>query len=239
MSNSVVIKGNKHGIVVVLDDKTEINTLLGEIKEKFASSSKFFGSADMAISFEGRRLSSQEEVEILDIISEVTQLNIICVIDQNEENDVRFVNAMKMQQQQQQQQQMQQQNVAPKEQSEVQFYKGTLRSGQVLEAESSIIVLGDVNPGGRIIAKGNVIVLGSLRGNVFAGANGNENAFVVALEMNPMQIKIGDVIARSSDAETKRQKKNNVQPKIAFVDDGNIYIENLDQDVLEDIKINN
>ena len=58
------------------------------------------------------------------------------------------------------------------------------------------MVLGDVNPGGKVVAKGSVIVLGSLKGNIFAGVDGNENAFVVALEMNPMQIKIADVIAR-------------------------------------------
>ena len=79
------------------------------------------------------------------------------------------------------------------------FYKGTLRSGQVLESETSIIILGDVNPGARVISKGNVVVLGAMKGNAFVGAAGNESAFVAALSMDPMQIRIGDVIARSSD----------------------------------------
>jgi septum site-determining protein MinC len=221
----VIIKGNKHGIVVVLDENMDFGELKGLIKEKFESSSKFFGNADMAVSFEGRKLSSDEEKEILNIIAEVTELNIICIIDNDEDNDKRFENAIK-------------QKLNTKDSSEGQFYKGTLRSGQVLEAESSIIILGDVNPGGRVIASGNVIILGSLRGNIFAGANGNENAFVVALEMNPMQIKIGDIIARSSDGNMPKGKVKGIQPKIAYVDDSNIYIENLDQDVLEDIRIN-
>ena len=123
---------------------------------------------------------------------------------------------------------------------EGQFYKGTLRSGQVFEAESSIVILGDVNPGGRVIAKGNIIVLGSLKGNAFAGGDGNENAFVVALDMDPMQIRIGDVIARSSDSEPRKKLKvsKTIQPKIAFVDNGNIYIENLEQSVIDDIRLN-
>lgn len=233
MSNSVVIKGNKHGIVVVLDEKTDFEDLKSVIREKFEVSSKFFGNANMAVSFEGRKLSNEEQREILDIISEASELNIVCVMDNDEVADQQFQNAIE------------QKLKSNNSNSEGQFYKGTLRSGQVLEAESSIIVLGDVNPGGRIIAKGNVIVLGSLRGNVFAGANGNEDAFVVALEMNPMQIKIGDVIARSSDGTAPKVKNKNknknkgVEPKISFVEDGNIYIENLDQDILEDIRINN
>lgn len=64
-----------------------------------------------------------------------------------------------------------------------------------------------------------------------AGAGGNEDCFVVALEMNPMQIKIGEVIARSSDS-APRKKSKGIAPKIAYVDDSNIYIEDLGPEVL-------
>ncbi len=226
MKNSVVIKGNKHGIVVVLDAQEDFESLKSQVQEKFQQSAKFFGNASMAVAFEGRKMSTVEQCEILNVISDVTELNIVCILDNDEDMDSRFVQALEKKQNEE-------------NASSGQFYKGTLRSGQVLEAESSIIILGDVNPGGRVIAKGNVIILGGLRGNVTAGANGNENAFVVALEMNPMQIKIGDVIARSSDSVSAKKGKHKViQPKIAFVEDNNIYIENLDQNVLEDIHIN-
>ena len=90
-----------------------------------------------------------------------------------------------------------------------------------------------------ILARGlylKVVVLGCLKGLVFAGANGNQDSFVVALEMTPMQIRIGDVIARSSDAVQLKPSKT-VDPKIAFVDDNNIYIEKLDKNVLSDIRL--
>ncbi len=87
-----------------------------------------------------------------------------------------------------------------------------------------------------MISKGSVVVLGSLRGNVFAGVNGDEHSFVVALEMKPMQIKIADVIARSSDSAPVNKKNKNLEPKIAF-EDGNIYIESLSADVIEDLVI--
>ena len=74
-----------------------------------------------------------------------------------------------------------------------QFYKGNLRNGDVLESEASIVVIGDVEKGARVAAKGNVIILGSLKGSVFAGITGNLNAVVVAFEMAPTQIKISDL----------------------------------------------
>ena len=225
MNNSVVIKGNKHGIVVVLDENTGFEDLRENIIEKFRSASKFFDKANMAISFEGRKLTPEQEREILDIISKESDLNIVCVIDNDQVREQYFKASVE-------------QKMNELSSQTGQFYKGTLRSGQVLEAESSIIILGDVNPGGKVIAKGNVVVLGSLKGNIYAGANGNEDAFVVALEMNPMQIRIGDIIARCSDGtgiSKDKSKKND--PRIAYVEDGNIYIEKLDKDVLDDIRM--
>jgi septum site-determining protein MinC len=115
------------------------------------------------------------------------------------------------------------------------FFKGNLRSGQVLDVETSIIILGDVNAGAKVVSKGNVIILGSLKGNVFAGSGGNVDAFVVALDMSPVQIRIADTIARSPDESPKKSKQK--ETKIAFWEDGNIYIEPLDKEVLGDIRL--
>lgn len=223
MNNSVIIKGNKHGIVVVLDENIPFAELKEALVEKFQSASKFFDKASMAVSFEGRRLTSSEEKEILDIISKNSELNIVCVIDNDKMRDDYYKKAVN-------------EKLEELSSHTGQFYKGTLRSGQVLESESSIIVLGDVNPGARIISKGNVVVLGSLKGLVFAGANGNQDSFVVALEMAPMQIRIGDIIARSNDGAQIKPGKS-IDPKIAYVDDGNIYIEKLDKNALADIRL--
>ena len=115
-----------------------------------------------------------------------------------------------------------------------QFFKGNLRSGHVLDVETSIIIIGDVKAGAKVISKGNVIILGSLKGNVYAGSSGNQNAFVVALDMDPMQIRIADTIARSPDKPKKKQPK---ETKIAFWEEGSIYIETLDKDVISDIRL--
>ena len=136
---------------------------------------------------------------------------------------------------------MQEQRLMELDRSNGQFYKGNLRSGQVLETETSIIIVGDVNQGATVTSKGNIIVLGSLFGNVYAGAGGNENAFVLALELDPVQIRIADTIARAPDkvgkALWKREKEKTKEPKIAFRSEGNIFIEPVSRTVLNDIKL--
>ena len=78
-----MIKGSKSGITVYLDKDMPFEELLDCISEKFKSASKFFNNANMAISFDGRELSTEEEKKILDVISDVSELNIVCVLDEN------------------------------------------------------------------------------------------------------------------------------------------------------------
>ena len=84
-----------------------------------------------------------------------------------------------------------------------------------------------------MVSAGNVVVLGKLLGTVYAGASGKENSFVVALQMNPTQIRIADIIARSPDEKTEVK----LETKIAFAEDGNIYIEPLNRKVLDGISL--
>lgn len=242
MDNSVIIKGSKSGITVFLDNEMPFEELLESVSDKFKNASKFFNNANMAISFDGRDLSAEEEKRILDVISDVSELNIVCVLDENNNMKEIYEDAVKKAIASVDISEPVVQPVSDMEsdsKTACMFYKGTLRSGQVFEADGSVVVLGDVNPGGKVVAKGSVIVLGSLKGNIFAGVDGNENAFVVALEMSPMQIKIGEIIARSSDTGTRitkgRNKNKVIEPKIAYVYDQNIYIEDLEQNALDDI----
>lgn len=221
MNNSVVIKGNKYGIVLVLDASIPFEQLKVNIASKFREASKFFGKCSMAISFEGRKLGTEQEQEVLEIISSNSEISILCIVDNDKKREEDFRRSIN-------------EKLDELSAHTGQFYKGTLRSGQILESESSLVILGDVNPGAKIISSGNVVVLGSLKGTVYAGVAGNPSSFVVALEMNPMQIRIGDVIARCSDNAGIKQYKS--ETKIAFLEDDNIYIEPLNKDVLNEIR---
>ena len=80
MDNSVIIKGSKSGITVFLDNEMPFEELLESVSDKFKNASKFFNNANMAISFDGRDLSAEEEKKILNIISDVSDLYIVCVL---------------------------------------------------------------------------------------------------------------------------------------------------------------
>lgn len=242
MNQSVVIKAHNGGIVVVLDKDMDFEELKAEIASKFAASAKFFNHAQMALRLEGRELSEEEKREIVDIISENSDLQIVCIVEEDPEMDLMFADRMKkLVADMAPQRTIQQKTAQPAATVPTlpgnygQFYVGNLRSGQVLEVDTGIVVIGDVNPGAEVIAQGNIVILGTLKGNAFAGASGNEKAFVIALDMMPVQIRIADVIARSPDKPVKAAAK---ETKIAFVEDGNIYMEPLTNNVVSEIHLN-
>ena len=254
MDHSILLKGNKYGIVVVLDESMDFGKLLEKVGEKFKESKKFFDTkSKLAISFEGRTLSNNEIKSLLDVISENCDIQISYVIDSNKDVEEYFQKNILRQETHWKEiaEELQKETKAPETTipEEVtnqehlnnglngMFYKGTLRSGQSIESATSLIILGDVNLGAEVQAAGNIVILGCLKGTAFAGCHGNINAFVMALNMEPMQIRIANYIARSSDQDRNKKTKEPKEAKIAFVENENIYIEPVSKDVLNDISI--
>jgi septum site-determining protein MinC len=234
MSQSVVIKSNKYGIHLVLDKNVDFDTILKEIVDKFKESEKFFKSAKLAISFEGRELTTNQEKEIIDTITNNTSIKIICVV----ENDPKKEEYIK--------QQIEHYQMAydkPEvDNNGIQFYRGTLRSGQSVESETGIVVVGDVNPGATVASHGNIVVLGTVKGNVYAGIGGDNKAFIFALDMDPIQIRIGSIIAKSPDKSflfgRRRKKKAKdavVNPQIAYAQGEMICIEPMTKELISNI----
>lgn len=97
----------------------------------------------------------------------------------------------------------------------------TIRSGQSVNYNGNIVVLGDVNPGAEVIAAGNIVVMGILRGVVHAGAAGDMDAIVVAFRLRPTQLRIANHITRAPDDEEEVSRL----PEIARIKDGVVTIE--------------
>ena len=100
------------------------------------------------------------------------------------------------------------------------FYKGNLRNGMSLDFDGSLVILGDVNPGAQVTATGNILILGALKGLAHAGCKGSSEAFVLAINHIPVQLRIGSIITRFPDGDSKVNRK----PEYAYVEDGKIYV---------------
>ncbi len=100
------------------------------------------------------------------------------------------------------------------------FVHGTLRSGQEVDFNGNIVVVGDVNPGAFLKARGNIVVLGSLRGVAHAGIGGNYNSIVAAYSLLPMQLRIGEKIVRPPDGDIQYNL-----PEVARIVNGEVLIE--------------
>ena len=99
------------------------------------------------------------------------------------------------------------------------LYEGTVRSGDRISSNGNLCIIGDVNPGAIVSAKKNIYVWGKLLGIAFAGKGGNSSASIASLYLNPLQLRIADVVAIGP----KEKPKNNY-PEIAFIDKQTICI---------------
>ncbi|MBE7709393.1 MAG: hypothetical protein E7Z93_02975 [Cyanobacteria bacterium SIG32] len=109
------------------------------------------------------------------------------------------------------------------------YIKKTIRSGQSISSDGNLIIIGDVNPGAEVIAKGDITVWGILGGIAHAGSEGNSQAKIRALKMNAIQLRIADVFARRPDGANTPfvQKTNEFVPEEARVFKKNIIINKL------------
>lgn len=210
-SNAVILKSNPYGIVLILDPELPFEELRQAVAEKFRMSAGFFKNAKLALTFQGRVLTKEQERILLDEIVQNSKIQILCLVDEKKESAEYYKKAVM-------------QALEKQDREEGQFYRGTLRSGQVLETESSVVILGDVNPGAQVISKGNIVVLGCCMGNLYAGASGNAGCFAAALTMKPMQVRIADKMARSAIVKKADTGEYPIDPRIVFLKDGHLQI---------------
>src|ERR1051326_4236413 len=106
---------------------------------------------------------------------------------------------------------------APRELDDTLFLRRTVRSGQAIHHASNVVILGDVNPGAEIVAGGDIIVWGVLRGMVHAGYPDNDQALVCSLLLAPVQLRIGHLLSRPPEGFEVQPR-----PEVAMIKDGQI-----------------
>ena len=206
--NYVMFKETKNGINILLQQDIPFSELKKKKKKKVIESAKFFEGVKTSIAFQGRTLSQEEETSLLEIITEHTTMNITFIKNKKKEDTTQKIpEGVTLPDD------MQQHYITK-------YHKGSIRSGQCLTFDGSVVVIGDVNPGGEIKASGNIIILGQLKGIAHAGCNGMTDAFVSALYMIPVQLRIADIITRFPEENKKGPKP----PEFAYIEEGQIYV---------------
>lgn len=215
----VILKSNPYGLILNLDPDLPFDKLREAVADKFRTSARFFKNATMALTFRGRVLTKEQELQLVEEIVQNSKIHVICLVDEDKESEEYYKNAVTR-------------GLEKQKEEDGQFYRGTLRSGQVLETESSIVVIGDVNPGAQIISKGNIVVLGCCMGNIYAGASGNQNCFAAALTMKPMQVRIADKMARSAIVKKTDTGEYPIDPKIIYIKEDHLQIKPITNETL-------
>ncbi len=181
MNTEVLFENKNNKLVITLNKDVSYEELKEKLQKILQSSDTLFKNVKAPIIVTGKRLLDGEETEIEELIKAKTDLEV--KIERPKQMGLATIN-----------------NIFTKDTTvtPTKVIKGMLRSGRRVDFEGSIIVLGDVNSGAEIVAEGNVIVLGKLRGFAHAGAKGNRSAFIAANEINPTQLRIADIIMKSS-----------------------------------------
>lgn len=213
MKHTVILKSNANGITLILDKTVPFEQLLEDVIEVFDENKDFFSNSRFAIAFSGRTLTEDEEIEMVLTINQHTKANILRIISDDEAREEYFKARLDSYD-------------AFVASNSGKFHKGTLKEKDILEVDSSIVILGDVLNGAKVISKGNVIILGRLEGNVHAGMGGNNDAFVAALTMEPSKMKISDLIYVSDEKKRffSAGKQKKTQPMVAKIQGGRIEV---------------
>ena len=176
----VTIKGTKAGLVLRLDDKCAYSDMIAELRVKVQEDG-LEGLVEVQVHTGNRYCNEEELKEIMHIIHESPNLRISKI-----QSDVITMEECSRK--------------LLENQSET--FVGIIRSGQVVQADGDLVVIGDVNPNGRVVAAGSIYVLGRLKGIAHAGVNGNREAVIAASWLEATHLMIADEIETMTDELT-------------------------------------
>jgi septum site-determining protein MinC len=238
VSAYVSIKGTRSGLRLTLEPETPFSELLNALADRLAESPSFFRGASLAVDTSHRTLRTSERMQLEDLLAlyqmSVTSTPSGPLVPEPEHDQrsdilagsgmgIRKTRTQPLQDQPQRGATTQEMEQAPRNARESEntlFLRRTVRSGQAIHHLSNVVVLGDVNPGAEIVAGGDIIVWGVLRGMVHAGYPDNENALVCSLQLAPVQLRIAHLLSRPPEGFEAQPR-----PEIATIRQGQIVVE--------------
>lgn len=222
MSENVVsFKGTVNGLTIIIKPDAEFDEIVASMRVKIENAGKFFKGAKLAVKYRGRTLNETEKNTLHELLKKESGATILSFDEEITDNSSIPAKSA---------------NTGPErnnkikkymyfkgiEEGQTKFYRGTVRSGQLINFDGNVVILGDVNPGAVIEATGNIVVMGLIRGVVHAGCDGNKDAIVAALGLNPTQLRIADIITRPPD---ENEAGGSQGPELAYVKGDMLYVE--------------
>ncbi len=177
MKNCVSINLKKDEIVLKISEEAEQKDIMDSLKKKLVELKKLYKEETTPITVTGKILKNKE----IDEIQQMIKSKIDVEIEFETPKSLGLHSIKKVFDQ----------DIAK---SETKFRRVSLRSGQKIEEEGSIVIIGDVNSGAEVIASENIVVLGALRGLAHAGAKGNKKAIISAGLLDTVQIRIANIV---------------------------------------------
>lgn len=177
MGSCISISIKKNQVIIKIDENAEHRDVISELKKKIIELKNLYKDDKTPILITGKILKNKEMDEIQNFIKRFIKVQI-----EFDSPKVLGLHGIKK---------TFYKEVAT---SETKFHKGSIRSGQKIEFEGSLVIIGDVNAGAEVIAGENIVVLGNLRGLAHAGAKGNKDAVIEASEIDAVQIRIADKV---------------------------------------------
>jgi septum site-determining protein MinC len=222
--DTIAIKGTSDGLVITFGEGS-LQTILDEMESQLSSKASFFLGGRAALRV-GERPLSAEQLKTIGNLLELSGMTLWAV---EGEHPSTLVAAQELGLETSMRSKEPPVSTTKAEQKGLDESGGlivqqTLRSGQAIRHAGHVCVIGDANPGSEIVAGGNIIVWGRLRGIAHAGAMGDDEAIICALQLMPSQIRIGAHIARPPDRG--RAPKT---PEVASVQKDQIVVERWDK----------
>jgi len=222
-SEMINIKGTKKGLVILLDSNKDFNELKSRLKEKIISSRGFFKGARFTFKLDETILDLDKEKELEAICCEHGLIRSEEEIPHSQQISklAKSANHTKDTNDTEETEETEDTKVSTQPEKGSLLLTSGLRSGQKVNYDGNITILGDVNYGSEIVASGDIVVMGTLRGIAHAGASGNGKALIVAYRLKASQIRIGSQIGCSPDEVSDKSRG----PEVAFISDGKINIQ--------------
>lgn len=231
MATQIPIKKNKKGTFLDLrSENLSSQEFIREFEQQAQELANFLSGSSVSIIIDPSFKEDENfDLVIREIRTELNRENISlkAVIDSLESTESLINN-------QTQSVPMSSEEASPKEQKEVLdtsvipetlYVEANLRSGQLVRYPGNVFVMGDVNPSAEIIAAGDIVIWGTLRGIVHAGADGDREAKVVAMDLSAGQIRIADKVAAFREIKAKDKKKDGTKvPELVKIENNDIIV---------------